>query len=185
MYSGLLAVTNRKLCERDFLEQIERLAKSDIEAIILREKDLDETAYEALAESVLKICGRYKKTCILHTFTDAAIRLGCTAIHLPLPVLLAQKERLTGFERIGVSVHSVEEARFAAAAGATYLMAGHIYETDCKRGLPGRGLSFLKEVCENVSIPVYAIGGITPERLLELKVAGAAGGCIMSLAMKL
>lgn len=61
MYSGLLAVTNRKLCERDFLEQIERLAKSDIEAIILREKDLDETAYEALAESVLKICGRYKK----------------------------------------------------------------------------------------------------------------------------
>ena len=185
MYSGLIAVTKRKLCEREFLEQIERLAKSDIEAIILREKDLDETAYEALAESVLKLCGRYQKPCILHTFTDAAMRLGCPAIHLPLPVLLAQKEKLAGFKQIGVSVHSVEEARVAEAAEASYLTAGHIYETDCKRGLPGRGLSFLKEVCENVSIPVYAIGGITPEKLPELKAAGAAGGCIMSLAMKI
>lgn len=185
MYSGLLAVTNRKLCERDFLEQIERLAESDIEGIILREKDLDEKAYEKLARLVIELCERYQKPCILHTYINTAVHLGCTAIHLPLPVLLARKDELDGFRQIGVSVHSVEEARFAAAAGATYLTAGHIYETDCKRGLPGRGLSFLKEVCENVSIPVYAIGGITPEKLPEIKAAGAAGGCIMSLAMKL
>ncbi len=44
--------------------------------------------------------------------------------------------------------------------GASYLTAGHIYATDCKRGLPPRGLGFLKEVCREVSIPVYGIGGI-------------------------
>lgn len=48
----------------------------------------------------------------------------------------------------------------AEQLGASYLTAGHIYATDCKRGLPPRGLGFLKEVCREVSIPVYGIGGI-------------------------
>ena len=64
------------------------------------------------------------------------------------------------FTKIGISIHSVEEAKEAEQLGASYLTAGHIYATDCKRGLPPRGLGFLKEVCREVSIPVYGIGGI-------------------------
>ena len=66
-------------------------------------------------------------------------------------------------------------------------MAGHIYATDCKKGLPPRGLSFLREVCSNVTVPVYAIGGIgfADGRIEEVCKNGAKGACIMSEVMKL
>ncbi|HEX2925559.1 MAG TPA: thiamine phosphate synthase, partial [Ruminiclostridium sp.] len=61
---------------------------------------------------------------------------------------------------------------------------GHIYETDCKKGVLPRGLSFLKEVCSSVSIPVFAIGGITKDRACETAATGASGVCVMSEAMQ-
>lgn len=51
------------------------------------------------------------------------------------------------------------------------------YETECKAGLAGRGLAFLKEVCDNTCLPVYAIGGMTPDRLPGVLEAGAKGAC--------
>ena len=114
----------------------------------------------------------------------AAKALGVKYIHLPLPVLRAQsKQDLAGFDAIGVSCHSVAEAFEAQALGATYLTAGHIFLTTCKPGLPGRGLDFLREVTQAVSLPVYAIGGITADRVPELQAAGAAGACLRSSLM--
>ncbi len=71
----------------------------------------------------------------------------------------------------------------AEKLGCTYIIAGHIYDTDCKKGLEGRGLEFLKSVAESVDIPVYAIGGITTENISDVRNAGASGACIMSSAM--
>jgi thiamine-phosphate pyrophosphorylase len=98
-------------------------------------------------------------------------------------MLLSNQDNLKDFTHIGTSVHSVREAIQAQKAGATVLTAGHIFETDCKKGLPGRGLDFLKNVSEAVTIPVYGIGGVTPDNLPALVEAGAAGGCMMSLSM--
>lgn len=84
-----------------------------------------------------------------------------------------------------MSVHSVEQAVRAQQLGADFLIAGHIFPTDCKPGLPPRGLEFLGQVCRAVTIPVYAIGGITPENAPLAVKAGAAGVCIMSGAMKM
>ena len=91
------------------------------------------------------------------------------------------------FSVAGTSVHSVEEAVEAEKLGASYISAGHIFSTDCKKGMPPRGLDFLKDVCRSVSIPVYAIGGIRIDKaqLQELLDCGAAGGCVMSGMMKL
>lgn len=91
------------------------------------------------------------------------------------------------FPVLGTSVHSAAEAVEAEALGASYLTAGHIYATDCKKGLPPRGLHFLKEVCQSVSIPVYAIGGIKLDgkQLEEVMQYGAEGGCVMSGMMEL
>lgn len=86
--------------------------------------------------------------------------------------------------RIGTSVHSVEEAVRAEELGASYLFAGHIFETDCKKGLAPRGLSFLEEVCKAVSIPVYALGGINDETEPLVRKTKAAGACRMSGYMK-
>lgn len=145
----MMAVTNRHLCDRDFLEQIEFLASTDIDAIILREKDMTPDEYEHLAKDVLMICHEHHKKCILHSFAEVAAKLNCENIHLPLPVLmeLSEKDALEGFKHIGTSVHSVEDALAAEKAGATCLTAGHIFDTDCKKGLPGRGLTFLENVC--------------------------------------
>ena len=80
----------------------------------------------------------------------------------------------------GCSCHSPEEAEEAESLGASYITAGHVFATDCKKGLPPRGLDFLEEVCHRVKIPVFAIGGISPGNIASVREAGAAGGCVMS-----
>ena len=105
------------------------------------------------------------------------------SIHLPLPVLEANAGLLSDFQAVGTSVHSLDEARRAAALGANYMTAGHIFNTQCKAGLPGRGLDFLSLICKESPVPVFAIGGITPENMPDILKAGAAGGCMMSSLM--
>ena len=181
---SLIAITNRHLCTRPFAEQIKRICNLNPKAIILREKDLDEDAYTLLLSQTKEICDAKEIPLIPHTFAKSAQSLGFTSIHLPLHILekYVLTDSLTGFTTIGTSIHSVEEAKRAEKLGATYLTAGHIYVTDCKKGLAPRGLPFLKEVCQSVSIPVYAIGGIKNNsgQLQELAETGASGACIMS-----
>ena len=179
----VIAVSNRKLCERPFLKQIERVCQMKPQAIILREKDLSEEEYRILSEEVLSVCKKYEIPCVLHKFWKTALELECTSVHLPLPELRKLPEDVKEqFQRIGTSVHSVEDAKEAERLGVSYITAGHIYVTDCKKGLPPRGLPFLQNVCQAVQIPVYGIGGIKIDeaQLHELKNAGAAGGCVMS-----
>lgn len=182
--SDILCVTNRILCKEDFSTRVERLAKAKPQGIILREKDLSETEYKRLARRVLKISQEQNVSCILHSFVNVAKELNCTAIHLPLSILrtLSKADRLV-FTTLGTSCHSVEDAKEAEKLGCTYIIAGHIFETDCKKGLEGRGLGFLRDVCKNVTIPVYAIGGINPQNIGKVRKKGAAGACIMSSAM--
>ena len=87
-------------------------------------------------------------------------------------------------KRIGTSIHSVEDAVFAESHGADYITAGHIFTTDCKKGLPGRGVDWLKSICNTVSIPVYAIGGISDANVSMLSDCNIAGYCMMSASMK-
>ena len=186
-HNDIIAVTNISLCERPFLEQIERVCRFKPKALILREKDLPENEYERIAKQVMEICGRYDLLCILHSFQQTAVKLNWRAIHLPLTVLKKSVDMLDNFDIVGTSVHSVEDALEAQRLGADYVTAGHIYETDCKKGLPPRGLEFLKNVCDSVDIPVYGIGGIkiNEEQIEEVKKCGASGGCIMSGMMRL
>lgn len=183
----LLAITNRHLCNNEFLEQIQDIctlnAKNKViesVSIVLREKDLSENNYKQLAVNVLKICKKNNTECILHTYYKVAKELNCKKIHLPLHVLKSNPNIYKDFDEVGVSIHSVSEAIEAMNLGATYITAGHIFATDCKKDLPPRGLGFLSSVCSSVHIPVYAIGGISPANAEEAINAGAEGVCIMS-----
>ena len=186
-YENVIAVSNRKLCKRPFIMQIERVCQKHPKVLILREKDLVEEEYEILAKQVLELCKQYQVPCILHTYIETAEKLSHQMLHLPLPLLEEYSDRIQDFQVVGCSVHSVEDAVKAEKLGATYLTAGHIYATDCKKGLPPRGLDFLKNVCARVRIPVYAIGGIHmgTGQIEEVIKNGAAGGCIMSEMMKI
>lgn len=179
----VLAITNRKLCKEDFLKQIEKIARSNVDGIILREKDLTEKEYYQLASQVIDICEHYKKRYILHTYIDVALEMKIANIHLPLTIAIEQCDKISRFEKVGISTHSIEDAIIAQRLGATYITAGHIFATDCKKGVPARGLAYLEEVCNVVSIPVYGIGGITIENAKEVINHGAQGICMMSSFM--
>jgi thiamine-phosphate pyrophosphorylase len=183
----ILAITNRHLCNNDFLEQIQKICtlnekKSKVKSvsIVLREKDLSENDYKHLAAKVIKICEKNNTECILHTYYTVAKELNCKKIHLPLHVLKSNPDLCKEFDEVGISIHSVSEAIEAVSLGATYITAGHIFATDCKKDIPPRGLNFLSSVCSSVNIPVYAIGGISPENAEKAIDAGGDGICIMS-----
>ncbi|MDO4169163.1 MAG: thiamine phosphate synthase [Lachnospiraceae bacterium] len=187
-FQNIIAVTNRHLCKGDFLEQIEKICRLHPRAIILREKDLPEVEYEKLARDVLKITNQYGVECRLHFFWKTALKLNLSAIHLPLWKLEAMTTaEKAAFSMIGTSVHSLDEAKTAMKLGSSYLTAGHIYATDCKKGVPPRGLRFLKEICDYADIPVYGIGGIhfDKNQIEEVIQNGASGVCIMSGMMNL
>lgn len=177
----IIAVTARKLCPRPLWEQIPRIREAGITRVILREKDLTPDEYTALAERVLRACENCGVRLTIHNFPEAAHKLGVKTLHMPLSLLT--EELCREYETVGTSVHSLEQLRRAESLGADYVTAGHIYATDCKKGLPPRGLGFLISMCANSSVPIYAIGGITADKFPELKRVGAAGACIMSAAM--
>ncbi|MCC8169840.1 MAG: thiamine phosphate synthase [Oscillospiraceae bacterium] len=171
MYN-IVSVSNRGLCD-DFFGQLKKISAAGI-PIILREKDLSEAEYEQIARRIMEFC----PDVILHTFLNTAERLGCKRIHLPMHIFRAAD--LSEFETVGASIHSVEEAVEAQKLGASYITAGHIFATNCKKGVEPRGLDFLKSVCGAVEIPVLAIGGIAPENARSVMDAGASGMCVMS-----
>ena len=98
-----------------------------------------------------------------------------------------RETKVEGRKRSYVLTPIGREALEAEALGASYLIAGHIYATDCKKGLPARGTGFLRAVCEAADIPVYGIGGIHLDeaQIKEVLGCGAAGGCIMSGMMRI
>lgn len=185
-----IAVTNRHLCEGDFLTRVRQLAEGKhYQAILLREKDLSEDEYERLAKEVLAICQRTGKRCILHSFPEVARRLGHPYVHLPLPLWEGlNEEEKKGLQQhmieIGTSIHSLEQFRQAEALGAAYVIAGHIFTTDCKREIEPRGLSFLSSICRVSDLPVYGIGGIHSSNEEQVMGVGASGVCMMSDCMK-
>ncbi len=165
---NLICVTNRHLCNGDFLTRIEKIVKYKPKAILLREKDLDESV-----------------PCVLHNFADVALKLKADAIHMTFAMLrIMSAEEKAKFSEIGASCHSAEEARKAQSAGCTYIIAGHIFDTLSKKNIPPRGLDFFQEVIKNVTIPVYAIGGINKDNINSVLNAGASGVCVMSAPMQ-
>ena len=180
----LICVTQRSLCSDDFLERIRRLAQAQPQAVLLREKDLGEADYEVLARQVQECCVPWGVRLIVRRYVGVARRLGLRQVHLSMEELRQAEPGMLTELQVGVSIHSVEEAMEAQSLGAAYLVAGHIYATDCKKELAPRGLEFLREVCRTVHVPVFAIGGVTAERVVELLECGAAGCCVMSGAMQ-
>lgn len=174
--SDILCITNRLLCREDFLTRLERIAAGGVAGIVLREKDLSPQMYQALAERALPVCRAHGVPCIFHNYPRVAEDLGVQTAHLPLPILrtISQKQR-ENFQILGTSCHSVDEAREAEDLGCTYIAAGHIFATDCKKGMEPRGLEFLRSVCQGVRVPVWAIGGITPGNIRQVLDAGARG----------
>ena len=195
-------ISNRKLCENENLEkQIEKiffayekkiiLKNFDIVALTLREKDLNKNEYLKLIEKVYPICQKYKINLILHQNYDLNLddKYKIDGIHLSYNIFKSlnqniKAELIKKYKRIGVSIHSLDEAKEVESLGASYVVAGHIFETDCKKGLEPRGLKFVEDLSSTLSIPIFAIGGIDEKNSLSVINNGAFSICMMSTLMK-
>ena len=189
-YEHTIVITNRTLVQGDFFEQMQKVILLHPHAVILREKDLPDDAYEVVAEKVLDMCREEDVNGFLHSRISIAKSLDCGQIHLSIPVIEEMKEEeqrnlRKDFQEISVSCHSMEDMKTAVKNGATQIILGTIFETECKKGLKGKGLEFVREICKACPVPVYAIGGINMERLPQVIDAGAAGGCMMSGFMRM
>jgi thiamine-phosphate pyrophosphorylase len=192
----ILAVTNRLLCppeKKSFLGQIEKIAASGVNGIILREKDLSPEDYQELAHDVAALCSVRNVRFIVHCLPQVAQNLHCPYVHFPWSVFEENQRQTSsllfsakseGLLSFGVSVHSGEEAALALECGASWLIAGHVFTTQCKEGLEGRGLEFLAKLCKTSSVPVYGIGGIDEYNIGAVVKTGVAGACLMSSLMQ-
>lgn len=196
----IYVVTNRNLVkERCFYDVIEECAEKGADGIILREKDLSYEALKKMAQIVKKRIDKYGVPLIINGNLKVAKEIDAFAFHTGFQAFkeIIDQQKLNPNDEaykyslkeknlfIGVSIHTVEEAIEASNLGADYVIAGNVFETDCKPGLKGKGLDFINSICSSVDIPVIAIGGINPNNIEDILNTAAAGVAVMSYAMKM
>ena len=172
-----VAMTDRRSCARPLPCQVARLA-GRVDALIMREKDLDDDAYAALAREVMAACERAGIAFVAHSHVAAARVVGAPYLHLPLPEL-ERAGRPEGFALIGTNVHEVAEVVRAEELSTDYLVASPVFAPSCKP-LPGRGTAFLEQVIAAARVPVLALGGITDATEPAVRATQAAGAIRMS-----
>lgn len=201
---NILCVSNRKAVQEPFLTRIETLLKGNVYAFILREKDLDRKDFKKLATDVHALCFKYQTPFFLNAnfshFLEHTIflanELSC-GLHTSFTNYeqAIEKNIFNNFSLnipLGISIHSLQEAEFIKnnyiKLPVNHIIAGHIFETNCKEGTKGRGLVFLESItkclAEIPKIAVFAIGGMTPKKAPEVLKTGAYGVAVMSSLME-
>jgi thiamine-phosphate pyrophosphorylase len=162
---------------------LEQALEGGVKAVQLREKDLGGKELFEMAEKSRRLCDRFKASLFINDRIDVALAVDAAGVQLgktSMPISSARA--LLGPQRfIGVSVHSVEEAKHAERCGADFTLFGPVYFTPSKAafGAP-QGLDALKKVVETIALPVYAIGGIKSENIIDVRAAGIRGVALIS-----
>ncbi len=180
----LYAVTDRHwLKEGELLDTpVEQTLRGGTTFLQIREKDLEDAEFEEEALRLQKLCRKYGVPFIVNDNVELALRINADGIHVGQEDMEAGRVReMLGPDRIlGVSAQTVEDALRAEAAGADYLGVGAVFPTGSKDDAVEVSKETLKAICEAVSIPVVAIGGITYENVSELADTGIAGISVIS-----
>jgi thiamine-phosphate pyrophosphorylase len=148
----------------------------------LRLKDVGSRDFLAAARAIVALCRAHGALLIVNDRADIAKLAGADGVHVGQDDLpLADARAIVGADAIvGVSTHSVEQARSAAAGGADYIGFGAIYSGGLKQVANAQGLGRLRAVRAAVSLPIVAIGGITEATMPEVLAAGADAAAIIT-----
>ena len=170
----LLAITDRRsLPGGDLAGWLARVAAAGIDAVQIREKDLDDRSLWEIARSARALLPPTTRL-LVNGRADIAVAAGADGVHLPsdgVPPAALRRRFGPGF-LIGLSTHAVEEVERARDEGADYATFGPVWETPGKG--PPTGTGALARAAAS-GLPVYALGGVTIERFSEVAAAGAAG----------
>lgn len=183
----LYAITDRHQCAPTPLaDVVSALLDVGVMAIQLREKDLSGTELLELTRPIAKLCRNYEAKLFVNTSMHIALEVGAAGVHLPenAAAVTEAKAQADNDFYVGCSVHSLDAAQRREAEGADFVTYSPIYSTTSKPGYgPAVGIDGLAKVVANVSLPVFALGGITPDRVRECLAAGAFGVAVMSGVM--
>lgn len=180
----LYLITDRKLTQgRDLCAVVEQALDGGVKAIQLREKDLGGKEIFALADKFSVLCHRYNAKLFVNDRIDVALVVDAAGVQLgksSIPIETARRLMGNG-KSIGYSCHSLAEAKQAERAGADFILFGPVYFTPSKAtyGAP-QGLTPLKETVAQVTLPVYAIGGIQAANLAQAMNTGIRGVALIS-----
>ncbi|GJL53418.1 MAG: putative thiamine-phosphate synthase [Nitrospirales bacterium] len=184
----LYVVTDRhQTRERPLHSVIQETLHAGTRCVQLREKDLDTSHLLSLAQEMLSEVRRHQAFLLINDRADIAKYIKADGVHLrsdslPIPQV---RQFLGPHAWIGKSTHTLNEVWTAEAEGADFLVLGPIYDTPSKRRYgPPLGLGVLEQACQHSTLPVFAIGGITPERVKDVKHAGAYGVAVMSAILE-
>lgn len=179
----LYAVTDRAWTGKMSLaQQVEAALQNGASCVQLREKELDEEQFLAEALEIRALCRSYGVPFIVNDNVDIAIRCGADGVHVGQEDMKAEDVRRRVGEDmiIGVSAHTVEEARRAVENGADYLGVGAVFATSTKTNVGNMPFETLRDICHAVEIPVVAIGGISKNNIMQLTGSGVDGVAVVS-----
>ena len=180
----LYLITDRSLFkdQKYFLAAVEAALIGGVKALQLREKDLPDSELTKLGIQLRILTSNYKAKLIINSRADIAEKIGADGVHLTETSVHANeiKSAFPGLI-VGVSTHSLEGAHIAEAQGADYITFSPIYATPSKANYgPPQGLGLLRQVSQEVNLPVLALGGITLHRVSECLEQGAFGVALIS-----
>ncbi len=179
----LYAVTDRRWLDGSSLaEAVEESLKGGVTILQLREKELDNESFLAEALKIKEVCRKYKVPFIVNDNVDVAAKSDADGIHVGQEDAAVSdvRKRVGADKIIGVSAQTVEQAVLAESQGADYLGVGAVFKTGSKTDAEDVTLKTLRDICDAVSIPVVAIGGITEDNLSLLSGSGISGIAVIS-----
>ncbi len=179
----LYVVTDRSwLGENSLKDQVEDTLKAGASFIQVREKELPFDEFLREAREIKNITDKYNIPFVINDNIEVAIQSNADGVHIGQDDMPARDVRkLIGQDKIlGVSAATVKDAKLAEENGADYIGVGAMFSTDTKQDANVISMDTLKDICNSVSIPVVAIGGINEKNVPMLKNSGVDGICLIS-----
>lgn len=179
----LYAVTDRHwLNGRSLNEVVKESLDGGVTFVQLREKELDDETFLKEAKELQSLCGEYHVPFVINDNVDIAMKINADGVHVGQSDMEAGdvRSKLGPDKIIGVSAATVEQAVLAEKRGADYLGVGAVFPTGSKDDAVDVSHETLKAICEAVSIPVIAIGGISKKNIHELSGSGICGVAVIS-----
>ena len=182
----ILVISDRTQCRGDVVETLAAAFRGGVRWAMLREKDLSAEALRALARRLVAAARPWDATVSINGEVEIAIAVGAGGVHLPQGSPVDPARRMLGPGRlIGVSAHSLDEARKAAAAGADYATLSPVFVTESKPGYgPALGLAEFTRIARAVPLPLLALAGVDAGNARVCMAAGAAGIAVMGGVMR-
>lgn len=179
----LYLITDRKVATKPLPEAVRLALEGGVRAVQLREKDLPIRELLAMAQELRSITREFGAKLFINDRVDVAVAVDADGVHLghqSIPVEAARK--VVGMSMlIGVSTHTMEEAKAAVTGGADFITFGPIFETPSKVKLGAPvGLNDMKSLITAIKIPIFALGGIHGGNIQQVVMSGVAGVAMIS-----